>query len=131
MFASQDDGNWRALRSIVSVMKTGAAKLRGAREGAQRPALQVSELKKTGARSARARTRGQNPLLSYIYLRSSVCHIPVCHPVILSSCHSCGTLSYSLCLSNQTAKETKGRVSRGRDTDGEIGNGDIEEGGCE
>jgi hypothetical protein len=39
-------------------MKTGA---RGG--GAQRPALQVSELKKTGARSARARTRGQNPLV--------------------------------------------------------------------
>ncbi len=31
--------------------------------GAQRPALQVSELKKTGARSALARTRGQNPLV--------------------------------------------------------------------
>ncbi len=35
--------------------------------------------------------------LSYIHLGSSVCH-PVCHPVILSySCHSCVTLSYSLC----------------------------------
>jgi hypothetical protein len=31
--------------------------------GAQRPALQVSEFKKTGARSARARTRGQTPLV--------------------------------------------------------------------
>jgi hypothetical protein len=31
--------------------------------GEQRPDLQVSELKKTGARSARARTRGQNPLV--------------------------------------------------------------------
>jgi hypothetical protein len=30
-------------------------------------------------------SRTQN--LSYIYLGSSVCHIPVCHPVILSSCH--------------------------------------------
>ncbi len=43
--------------------------------------------------------------LSYIHLGSSVCH-PVCHPVVLSSCHpvcrSCGTLSYSLCFSNQT-----------------------------
>jgi hypothetical protein len=40
--------------------------------------------------------------LSYIHLGFSVCH-PVCHPVIfLSSCHSCGTLSYSLCFSNQT-----------------------------
>ncbi len=36
--------------------------------GAQRPALQVNELKKTGARSARARTRGQNPLVS-LYMR--------------------------------------------------------------
>jgi hypothetical protein len=35
----------------------------------------------------------------YIHLGSSVCHIPV---VFLSSCHSCGTLSYSLCFSNQT-----------------------------
>jgi hypothetical protein len=46
--------------------------------------------------------------LSYIYLESSVCHIPV---IFLSySCHSCGTLSYSLCFSNQTDKgdETEG-----------------------
>jgi hypothetical protein len=48
-----------------SVMNEGAAKLRWARGGgAQRPAVQVSELKKTGARSARARRRGQNPLVS-------------------------------------------------------------------
>ncbi len=47
--------------------ETGAAKLRGAREGAQRTALQVSELKKTGAQSARARTRGQNPLVYHIF----------------------------------------------------------------
>ncbi len=48
--------------------------------------------------------------LSYIYLGSSVCH-PVCRPVIfLSSCHSCGTLSYSLCFSNPADKgnETEG-----------------------
>jgi hypothetical protein len=48
--------------------------------------------------------------LSYIYLGSSVCH-HVCHPVIfLSSCHSCGTLSYSLCFNNQTdpGDETEG-----------------------
>jgi hypothetical protein len=42
-------------------------------------------------------------LVSIIYSSSilclSSCHIPV---VFLSSCHSCGTLSYSLCLSNQT-----------------------------
>ncbi len=32
--------------------------------GAQRPFRHVNEPKKTGARSARARTRGQNPLVS-------------------------------------------------------------------
>ena len=49
-----------------------------------------------------AHARPKLTSLSYIYLGSSVCH-PVCHPVIfLSSCHSCGTLSYSLCFSNQT-----------------------------
>jgi hypothetical protein len=42
-----------------------AAKLRWA-EGAQRPVWRGNELKKKGARSARARTRGQNPLVSYI-----------------------------------------------------------------
>jgi hypothetical protein len=44
--------------------------------------------------------------LSYIHLGSSVCH-PV---IFLSSCHSCGTLSYSLCFSNQTDQgdETEG-----------------------
>jgi hypothetical protein len=31
--------------------------------GAQRPVWGGNELKKTGARSARARTRGQNPLV--------------------------------------------------------------------
>ncbi len=31
--------------------------------GAQRPVWCGNELKKTGARSARARTRGQNPLV--------------------------------------------------------------------
>jgi hypothetical protein len=33
--------------------------------GAQRPVLCVNELKKTGPRSARARMRGQNPLVIY------------------------------------------------------------------
>jgi hypothetical protein len=32
-------------------------------EGAQRPFWRVNEPKKTGARSARARTRGQNTLV--------------------------------------------------------------------
>jgi hypothetical protein len=35
--------------------------------GAQRPVGRGNESKKTGARSARARTRGQNPLVKYIY----------------------------------------------------------------
>ena len=34
--------------------------------GAQRPVWGGSELKKTGARSAQARTRGQNPLVKNI-----------------------------------------------------------------
>ncbi len=48
--------------------------------------------------------------LSYIHLGSSVCH-PVCHPV----CRSCGTLSYSLCFSNQTDQgdETEGLKMEG------------------
>ncbi len=45
----------------------GAAKLRWAR-GAQRPVGRGNEPKKTGARSARARTRGQNPLVRNIFL---------------------------------------------------------------
>ncbi len=36
--------------------------------GAQRPVLCGNELKKTGARSARARTRGQNPLVIKIHI---------------------------------------------------------------
>jgi hypothetical protein len=36
--------------------------------GAQRPVLRVNEAKKTGARSARARTRGQNLILRKISL---------------------------------------------------------------
>ncbi len=35
----------------------------GGEGGAQRPVWRGNELKKTGARSARARTRGQNPLV--------------------------------------------------------------------
>jgi hypothetical protein len=53
--------------------------------------------------------------LSYIHLGTSVCH-PVCHPVVLSySCHSCGTLSYYLCFSDQTdqGNETEGLEMEG------------------
>jgi hypothetical protein len=63
---------------------------------------------------AHARTKPTS--LSYIYLGSSVCH-PVCHPVIFLSysCHSCGTLSYSLCFSIKTDKgdETEGLEMEG------------------
>ena len=41
--------------------------------GRAAPLLAVNEPKKTGARSARARTRGQNPLvLQIIYLRAAI-----------------------------------------------------------
>jgi len=46
----------------------GAAKLRWAGGGAQRPVGRGNEPKKTGARSARARTRGQNPLVYHIFI---------------------------------------------------------------
>ena len=36
--------------------------------GAQRPVWRVNEPEKTGARSARARTRGQNPLVYHIFI---------------------------------------------------------------
>jgi hypothetical protein len=85
----------------------GAAKPRWAGGGGQRPVGRSHEPKKTGARSAQARTRSQNPSvliinlgssvyhpvilsyschLSYIHLGSSVCH-PVCHPVFHPVCH--------------------------------------------
>ncbi len=43
-----------------------AAKLRWT-GGAQRPVWRGNAPKKTGARSARARTRGQNPLVNHIF----------------------------------------------------------------
>ncbi len=52
-------------------------------------------------------------LIYHIYLSRVLCLSP-CRPVVLSSCHpvcrSCGTLSYSLCFSNQTDQgdETEG-----------------------
>ncbi len=70
----------------------------------------------------------------YIYLGSSVCHISVvlssCHPVILASCHNCGTLCYSFSFNNQTDQgyeregfEREGyrwRDRRGRDWRGRV-----------
>ncbi len=38
--------------------------------GAQRPVRRGNEPKKTGARSARARTRGQNPLVENIFIKN-------------------------------------------------------------
>ncbi len=48
--------------TVIFYIFGGAAKLRWA-GGAQRPVWRANEPKKTGARSARARTRGQNPLV--------------------------------------------------------------------
>ncbi len=59
--------NWDFLRGFslciifIAVRKSEAAMVRAG--GAQRPVLLVKEPKKMGARSARARTRGQNPLV--------------------------------------------------------------------
>jgi hypothetical protein len=66
----------------------GAAKLQWA-GGRAAPVGRGNEPKKTGARSARPRTRGQKPTsLGYF--------------VCVSVCHNCGTLSYSFSFSNQT-----------------------------
>jgi hypothetical protein len=46
---------WGRMRSSEAALGRGV--------GAQRPVLHGNELKKTGARSARARTRGQKPLV--------------------------------------------------------------------
>ncbi len=56
------------LEKVDFVIFGGAAKLRWAWEGAQRPVGHNKEPKKMGARSARARTHGQNPLVQYKYL---------------------------------------------------------------
>jgi hypothetical protein len=50
-----------------TILPEGSAKLRWAGGGAQRPVGRGNESKKTGARSARARTRGQNPLVYFIF----------------------------------------------------------------
>ncbi len=82
-----------------------AGKLRWA-EGVQRPVWRGNAPKKTGVRSARARTRGQNPLVINIYLGYFVC---------VSVCHNCGTLCYSLSFNNQTDQggETEGLEREG------------------
>ena len=50
---------------IFGGMKKKQRSCHGRGRGAQRPVWDGNELKKTGARSARARTRGQNPLILY------------------------------------------------------------------
>ncbi len=50
---------------IVYFLFWGEQRSCDGREGAQRPVRPGNEPKKTGARSARARTRGQNPLVEY------------------------------------------------------------------
>ncbi len=51
------------LEIVYSFILGGAAKLRWSGGGAKRPDGHGNKPKKTGARSARARTRGQNPLV--------------------------------------------------------------------
>jgi hypothetical protein len=61
------------LEIVYSFILGGAAKLRWAGGGAKRPDGHGNEPKKKGARSARARTRGQNPLVLYNYLIYVLC----------------------------------------------------------
>jgi hypothetical protein len=68
--------------------------------------------------------------LSYIHLGSSVClsscHIPSCRPVIIAERWA---ILHVLVI--KLTKETRRRVWRGKDWDGEIEKGQIAEGGCE
>jgi hypothetical protein len=88
------------------------------------PFLCVHELKKTGAR-----TRGQNPLVSYIYLGYFVCAcVCVCVCVCVTICVR--TLCYSFSFINQTdqgdereglkREGLKRRDKRGRDWRGRV-----------
>ncbi len=85
--------------------------------GARSAPLGVFKSPKNGcAQRTGAHARPKPTSLSYIYRGSSVCHIPVCHPVIfLSSCHNCGTLCYSFSFNNQTdsGDETEGSKREG------------------
>jgi hypothetical protein len=80
--------------------------------GARSAPFSVAMRSERRVRAAHGRAREAKPTsLSYIHLGSSVCH-----PVVLSySCHSCGTLSYSLCFSDQTdqGNETEGLEMEG------------------
>ncbi len=79
--------------------------------GAQRPVYHVTEPKKTGERSARARTRGQNPLVFIIYLSRVLC---LCVCVCVSQFVS-ERSAILLVLVIKMTKGTRRRVCRGRD----------------
>ncbi len=51
---------------IVYFFEGGSSE--AARGGRAAPVWRVNKPKKTGARSARARTRGQNPLVNHIFI---------------------------------------------------------------
>ena len=53
---------------IVYFLFWGEQRSCDGRGGAQRPVRRGNEPKKTGARSARARTRGKNPLFYHIFI---------------------------------------------------------------
>ena len=55
---------------IVDFLSLGISEAAMGGGGAQHPVGRGNEPKMTGARSARARTRGQNPLVRYIDLES-------------------------------------------------------------
>jgi hypothetical protein len=67
-----------------------------------------------------------------IYLARVLCLSYSCHiPVIFLSVVVAERSAILYVLVIKLTKETRRRVSRGRDTDGEIGDGEITEGGCE
>jgi hypothetical protein len=87
----------------------------------QRPVWSGNEPNKTGARSARALTRGQNPLVLTIYLARVLC-LSVCDCVCVSQFVS-ERSAILLVLIIKLTKASRRRVWRGRDRDGEIWKG--------
>jgi hypothetical protein len=82
--------------------------------GAQRPVRRSNSTKKTGARSARARTRGQNPLV-IIYLSRVLC-LSVCDCVCVCVSQFVSERSaILLILVIKLTMETRRRIWRGRD----------------
>jgi hypothetical protein len=64
-----DPGSGSAtLLEIVDFLSLGEQRSCDGRGGAQRPVGRGNEPKKTGVRSARARTRGQNTLVNHIFI---------------------------------------------------------------